>query len=228
MGSLGKRGAMVGYQPPKKFRKFKKEKYVRNYIPRHITLEKKVIDVNYLAQVHDGGSLSWLLNGCVQGTDIINRVGRRIMLKSVLVRLIFNVDVASTPISQTWRVAIIYDKQTNATYPPGGSGSQPTVGATFFKPVVGSSSYISPLNIDQRDRFEIISDEHITLSKNGPEEVALKIYRKLNHEVTFNSGNSGIYSDIVTGALWINLYNNVSSSNAAGFNLSSRVRFEDA
>lgn len=239
---LGKRSSPFSSQYPRskyprtsKFKGFQKRGLYYStirYRSNRNSLERKAVDVQ-LAPQQVGTGWAYLLNGCAEGTDIVNRVGRRSTLKSLLIRGSFNINssgLPSAPVAQSLRMVVVLDKQANGGVPPNGTSANPSVGTTVLKDTIGNSNAWAPVNLDYRDRLLIIADEQVTVSPQGPEEVNFHIFRKMNHEVTFNSGNAGTYGDISTGSLWLVFYpEQTSGGNAAGYvNFNSRVRFLDA
>lgn len=203
--------------------------------------EKKVVDTGLVSvQCNTGGSIT-LLNGTAQGTDFTNRIGRKIICKSVFIRGTCGLEVAEagnmgTAIacpSQQARCIILIDYQPN--------GALPAM-TDILQSVAGLSASQQQLNLNNRDRFKIVSDSTYSfdgyyVNNTATTAVAafgrtinqIKKYKKLNLETIYNSGSTGGVADIQSGALimaWI-------GSAVAGVNLdcngqiSVRVRFQD-
>ena len=91
-----------------------------------------------------------LINGIATGTDINNRVGRKVIMKS----LVFNVN--NFPVATTanalqgimLRHMIVYDSQPNS------AGTVPAV-----TDILETATTLSPLNLNNRDRFRVIYDK---------------------------------------------------------------------
>lgn len=196
-------------------------------------VEKKVIDVApAVYQVNTTGSLT-LLNGCVRGTDIGDRVGRKILVKSIYIRGYCSSELSTTftastnAITQLLRMIVVYDNEANA-------------GTPLITDILKTALSYSQLNIDNRDRFTVLADEQYVIgavSTNstpallaGSEQGAnVQRYIKCNHPVIYNSSNNGDYSDINTGSIWMVWIGNVAAGTGTDGNarVSTRVRFTD-
>jgi len=198
-------------------------------------------------------NLPTLFANCIptQGTEIFNRVGRKILVKSLLCR--FTVAFVDTPSlyaldGDTFRLMVVYDKAPN-----GQSVGNPTLSSVIGGNQAGiiantGGIVTAPVNLNFRDRFEIITDKIIniappsslsavpTLSRTYKK--TFKIYKRLNHEVIFsgpgtvNAGDiygNGSTVDVNTGIFWIYLIATL-PGNASQIQLlqfHSRYRFID-
>lgn len=168
-----------------------------------------------------------LINACAAGTDVINRVGRKICMKSLLWCCNnFPVAAVSNALQGVMiRQMIIYDSQPNS------AGTVPAV-----TDILESATTLSAMNLNNRDRFKVIYDKRSQIGSfnigagpaliaGSPQNVFWKKYRKLNHDVIF-SGTGATIGNISTGALYLLAI--------ADFNLVAltdfftRVRFSDA
>jgi len=205
----------------------------RGYTPNSV--EKKAIDLGSTSiNVSTSGAVQ-LLNACVQGTDINNRIGRKIVLKSVFIQGYIFLENAVAPTSptlvaaQVGRVMLVWDKQANATVAP-------------ITAILDSALPESQLRLENRDRFVIIKTKQYSFdpmiyNTTATQSVAslngtmrnFKWYKKLNHEVIFNSGNAGTIGDIASGALYLVAVGSVAAGAGTDINLriTSRVRFDD-
>jgi len=131
-----------------------------------------------------------LLNGLVPNSTATGRIGRRVNMKSLYLRLTFQLATTSTG-GAPLRVLVIYDKQSN--------GAAPTA-----TDVLTASTFVSPNNISNRDRFVTLCDQ-ITqpVSTGGTSQVALNIYKKLNMAIQFNAGTAGTIADITSGGVYL-------------------------
>lgn len=196
------------------------------------TGESKVIDIAVgTIQVNTTSSIS-LLNGCIQGTDYTQRIGRKIVLQSVYVRGRVQIEGPASGVqnaSQLVRMILVIDTQPNGT-------------VFAITDLLNTAAPESQLNLNNRDRFSIICDKEWvfdpyivsttatqSLGIGGRTIQALKKYKKLNMETIFNSGNAGTVADMTSGALymvWIG--SNAASANAdSNAIVSTRVRFKD-
>lgn len=204
----------------------------RGYTPN--TVEKKLYDVAPgTVAVSTTGSFTLL---CVPqlGTDMMARIGRKIVMKSVYIRGRINTDGADnlnlTQVScQHVRMVIFVDFQPNGNAP-----------ATTD--LLTTASPAAHLNINNRDRFKVLVDKEWVLDPwvytttatqaiiTGANQVKLiRKYKKLNQEVIFNGVNGGTISDIVTGALYVFFIGDkaLGTGTDAAATVSTRVRFVD-
>lgn len=154
--------------------------------------ELKYIDVSFQDVVSDSGTLV-LLNGLAPGTGASQRIGKRALFKSNLLRFGVGVttNTGATPLNGYVRVLLVCDKQANAT--------APTV-ANILQTV----SAISPVNMDNRDRFLILYDYQTTIDQLGSRAGQLvKKYRTMNMATSYNAGTAGTVADITTNSLYV-------------------------
>lgn len=195
--------------------------------------EKKVFDVdsnNY--NVNNTGTVT-LLNIPVLGTDMTQRVGRKIINRSIYIRGVLrtNGSLNMTTISQQSQLArmlLVWDTQPN--------GAAPAV-----SDILKAASATSQLNINYRDRFKILCDKqyamgpfqidtvnHYGLSSNQ-QAYGIKKYKKLYLETIFNGTNGGTIGDITTGALWmVWVGTQAAGGDACTATVTTRLRFSDA
>lgn len=156
-----------------------------------------------------------LLNGCVQGTEAVNRLGRKIVMTSLYLKGTATLQAASTQGGYV-RIMVVYDRQANGTAPA-------------ITDVLLADSSISPNNLSNRERFvKVIDHETQNVSTQGDFAVPFEIYRKLNLETNFNTGNAGTVGDITTGSLYMFLAQSASIATAGPVvNWRARVKFAD-
>lgn len=162
-----------------------------------------------------------LLNGMAIGTDVDQRVGRTVLMKSLYIRL-NGYSTVSTGVRQAHRIVVFYDRQNNG-------------GTPAITDVLKTAHYLSMRNLNNRKRFKIIWDWLLPVSSavgTAPADLSqycITKYRKLRHPVEFNDGGGNNAADINTGALFILSLGSVASgSTAGGFNIRARVRYLDA
>lgn len=203
------------------------------YKPNNV--ERKVFNrASATFQINTTGNIVYLCLPTL-GTDMTNRIGRKIMLKSVYVRGYVAQEASSTIASagsacQLARCIILVDYQPNGSYPA-------------ITDILDTATSTSQLNLDNRDRFKILVDKQYSIdpyvySTTATQAVAcfsgtikpVKIFKKINIEQIYNVTNGGTVADINTGNLlmcWI-------GTGVAGTNVdlnfigSTRVRFVDA
>lgn len=210
----------------------------KGYLGRRSQGEKNYLDT---VLTESGTTNFVLLNYPVPGTGPNQRVGRKICIKSVQIRLTISVIVTVTGVAPAvtpaaaMRILLVWDKQVN------GAASVPAVSDLFA--TAGTTNAL--LNMDNRDRFAILMDKVVsqanTTSTLGfPSQTTgmiasknvFKKYKKLNHETVFNAGTAGDQSDIVSGGLYLVLCSDAqgSSTNSlevVNFTGNARIRYED-
>jgi len=148
-----------------------------------------------------------LLNGCAQGADVNQRIGRNIKMKYLTLKL--ELQPSSTwndAYSKNMRVMLVYDKQPNAA-------------AFQYTDVVTADPYpyLSPRNDQNKQRFVILYDKtHLIKSfpnfksAVGPSDPAnqpvtlIKINKKLSKlPPTCFTGTASTIASITTGALFL-------------------------
>jgi len=178
-----------------------------------------------------------LCNGLAQGSEYNTRIGRKILMKSLLIRATIKntADLANKTLTGNYRLLVVYDKQVNAVAPALTDIIETTSDSTF--------AMTSPLNLNNRDRFIVLSDKigSLTVTTAATQGAAgdvaaffvcknIKIYKKLNHETIYNSGVAGTVGDINTGALYVFLVGDRASGteNIICQSIITRLRFLDA
>ena len=166
--------------------------------------ELKFVDVTAINQPVTTTWAGVLINGVAQGSDFNQRIGRKSQMKSVLFNgNFFPGTTISANASQGvyMRVVIIYDTQPN-------SGTLP-VGTDIFV----TNDPKSPLNLNNRDRFQILMDVRKqlgsytfsatpALTAGSPTNAYWTKYRKCNKETIF-SGTAATIGSISTGSLYL-------------------------
>jgi len=145
---------------------------------------------NAVMNLNDTFSTPILLNGLQSGSDATNRIGRKVNIKSLLLR--FNFGMASTSIGGApCRILVVYDKQANATAP-------------LITDILLVNGFSSQNNLSNRDRFVTIFD-HITqpIAATNNYCVADVLFKRVNLETIFNAGNAGTIGDISSGSVYI-------------------------
>lgn len=159
---------------------------------------------------------SFLLNGLVPNSTATGRIGRRIMMKSIYIRLVWSL-AATTTGGSPLRMIVVYDKQSN--------GAAPAV-----TDVLLTDSAISPNNISNRDRFVVLCDKLVDPVAVGSQfQVADVVYKKLNLPVQYNAGTAGTIADITSGAVYIMFAQFGGAFTAAPVvSWTSRIRYNDS
>lgn len=185
-------------------------------------------------QVNTTGTFQLL--ACPQtGSDFNQRIGRKIILKSVFIRGYVATEPgrsASPPLvsqgAQMGRVIVFMDAQPN--------GAAPAVTDLLVE-----ANPSSQLNLNYRDRFKVLVDKEfvfdpyilsVTASQavcnTSKQIVPFKKYKKINMETIFGATSTGSVGDITTGALymfWIGT--SIASATDINASVSCRVRYTD-
>jgi len=182
--------------------------------------ELKYLDVNTDVAFSETGSIT-LLNGCAPGTGASQRIGKKIVMKSINVRLAIAANIPTGVVFQgTVRMIIFFDKQTNAAAP-------------LVTDVLEAATGLSNMRMDNRERFVVLSNQILPIDQSGGNQSAfMKCYKKLNLPVIFNAGVAGTVADIQTGALYMLRICEQSGPTTPGAvpvaTLNTRIRFDDS
>lgn len=193
-----------------------------------------------------------IINKITQGTDIYQRIGREVIMKSLYLRLTLNncinswmdpADTVNLGAGTSVRIMVLYDTQTNNVAETsvtiqqilkmanndagGGAGNYASGYITAFQ------------NLDYRDRWNVILDKVYDLGdSNTNNNRTIKIYKKFGKgglPVTY-TGSTG--TTINTGALWfvIGATNGISPATVISaaqncnwmYFMTSRIRYTDS
>lgn len=157
-----------------------------------------------------------LLNGIAPGTGMTQRKGRKVLMTSFQIRWNFKFG-ATVNGSGAVRIAVVYDKQANA--------AAPTAALLFT-----ADNFLSPLNLSNSDRFEILySKVSKPIAITNEQTDQGDFYRKLNHAIHFNTGTAGDITDITTGSVYLFAAQSggIGSTAAPQLIFDTRIRFID-
>jgi len=193
--------------------------------------ERKVVDVfNDVAvpvPLNNTVSAPILLNSIAAGSDFSDRIGRKIQMKSIQIRINARLDPSdNTDIvhASHFRFIIYYDKQWN-----GSTLAVGNVADLLSRADSGTDREIptlSPINLNNRDRYKILWDKTGSVDV-GKQSQSIKYYKKINLETIYNSQLSGAGA-IQTGALlFIHLGSHNGGTADAEFTYFHRLRFID-
>lgn len=199
--------------PRRKF--FKRKKFVKKMRFSRVNPEFKYADVSAGTSITPVGSFI-LMNGIVQGTSAVARIGQRIIIRSIYVTILLYGQTIQ-PYSML-RFLIVQDKQPN--------GAVFTLGSLFEVPTAGVST-LSPLNYDNMRRYKILWDRHFVLNNTEVQEKYIKIYKKVFIPVEYNINNAGTVADINKNSLYLLLLN-TDNINVPSCTYYSRIRYVDS
>lgn len=138
--------------------------------------EVKSIDINIPSTpIDNAGTLATSLGSIIGGTNLSQRIGNQISVKSVYYQYVLN--FGTGPVPNAVRHLLVWDRQPNSILPPVTS-----VLASF---PAGADLLTSPMNLTNRDRFVVLVDERTTLSPNGDQIRICSGFRKINQRSTF-------------------------------------------
>lgn len=186
-------------------------------------IEKKVIDTAEAAYACNTTGSVTLVNGCAQGTDFTNRVGRKYTNLSVQMQgKIHPVD--TTTGSTKCRVMLVFDTQPNGALPS-------------ITDVLTASTSNSFMNLNNRDRFKVLCDHNVVVGAvsdvatqafaMSPTVHNVSFYKKISLE-TINDGTSAAIGDIQSGSIFLLTIGDQGAGLGASFVGAIRVRFADA
>jgi len=156
----------------------------------------------------------YLLNGVQEGTGEFNRIGRKIFMKSLYMKLRLLATGTVVAGTDAGRVVIVYDRQPNS------AGALPPL-TTIFQDTdqtgAVSTNAFSGINIDYKDRFQVMFDSKFGLpsaslaSANGAGlvelnacETIIQKFIPLKLDVQYSStANPCTITNINTGALYL-------------------------
>lgn len=223
---------------------FRKRAKVVPRVPASLQMrrpEKKGVDIALTsANFNTTGSFT-LLNATVPGASEQNRIGRKISMKSLMIRgwVRYN-QAGTTPGDDLLRCIVVYDRQPNGATPVISDILQDTDQAG-----TASSSITANINLSNADRFKILRDwfwavpqvvgiggaatQNGQITDCGAKEFSFKTFINLNGmETHYNAGTAGTIADISTGALFLVTYGARASADAQyKLSFGSRVRYLD-
>lgn len=181
--------------------------------------ELKYKDTSATGDVNSNGTIT-LINGIARGDDVAERVGRKIIMKSYQVNYTaYAAPAASTGLSTTGRIMIVYDKQANAAAPA-------------ITDVLVTATGFSLKNLNNSERFTILKDKlFVTMATAGQsdQQQSGRLYGKIHLPTMFNAGDAGTVADITTGALYVITCGNIGAgADDSECAFRARVRFYDA
>lgn len=141
------------------------------------------------------------LNPVQQGATSYNRIGTKILIKSIDFRANFYL-AGSAPVYTAVRYLLVYDRQPNGAFPAIASILSENIGTP---PV-----HLSGVNMANRSRFVVLRDRQIILTAQD-NMTSVKEFVKTKLETQF-SANTGAIGDITTGAIYLIAFSSVSSA----------------
>jgi len=154
-----------------------------------------------------------LLNGIQQGTGSFNRVGRKLLMKTLRLRgtAVYTSTPSATGVvnGNVMRMVVVYDKQPSA-------GSIPTWDTIFGitdQQAGETSTVMAPLRYDNMDRFQVLRDKlyefdvdpaGVVSTGTITQQVVIDEFVTINKSVVYaTSSNPSTLADISSGGLYV-------------------------
>lgn len=132
------------------------------------------------------------LNCIQQGATVANRIGNKVVVKSIHLKItVFNSVLANLA---GCRVAVIYDKQPN--------GAFPAIADILLEQPGGAPTYYGGLNIANKSRFMVLRDQFFNFDAAQSQIHTINWYMKGRFEVEYGA-NAGNIGDFRTGAIYL-------------------------
>ena len=211
------------YKPRKRngmrpFRRIRRRRAMRpgGYLNK-MKAELKNLDVNISGSTDNTANPGILVNGIAQGTDIFERIGRKIVVRSIQFKgLAFQEEAADC----TMRIMGVIDHQPN--------GVLATI-EDVLDDVSGAVSVTHFRKLANRERFKIFFDKSINLSpkdvNNG--QYSFSFYKKCFVKTLYSGLNDGI-ADIATNSIIIFTWSTEAALTAPNIGLRVRIRYVDS
>lgn len=161
------------------------------------------------------------LNCVEQGATSYNRIGTKILIKSIMFQACFSL-AGTVAANDLVRYMLVYDHQPNGAFP---------ALSTILSANIGTApTFYGAINMANRSRFIILRDRIQAIDSDGGNGamISVKEFVKCKLETQFKSSTSSI-GDITTGAIYLVAFALSSSANtyvqmSAG---SCRIRYFD-
>lgn len=152
-----------------------------NIIKGLVNSELKRFDIASNAFIPDTG-LIVNLNNIGAGTDASDRIGNSILAKYLTVNLWIESNVAADLTAV--RALIVCDTMNQTAIP--------TL-SDILQNSTSQANLISPLDIDNTDRFTVLMDRHYSFSIQSMQTKTVKLYKKLDFHIRYNGTTIGTY-----------------------------------
>lgn len=159
-----------------------------------------------------------LLNGLLPGTSASQRIGMKVMIRSIEMR--FWLNAAANSINTLARIALVLDKQANGA--PGAAADVWDNKATPY-------NVVTIRNLANRKRFKIMWDKTLPVSTEAPVK-HYHLYMKLRRPIIteYNAGVAGTIADIASNSIYLYSWSNDNTgANQVTYTFVVRVRYTD-
>jgi len=191
----------------------------RGFNPRAFSRgEWKYLDTTISSNQDTTGAMT-LINGLVPGNSASQRVGQKVEIRSIQLRL-QSIVTATTGVDQVQRIILLRDGQPN--------GAPPTALTDFLTP----GTIYGQRALTNRKRFRILMDKTRYLNASGEPYSGyfMKAYIKFRRPIVteYNAGVSGTIADIATNSLYLITIGQQNAGVTAGITLGTcRIRYTD-
>lgn len=183
-----------------------------------------------LTNTGTGSSHTALLNGVALGSEMYQRVGRKINIKKIAIRCALAKVAANAVVADTFRFALVWDEQPNGALP-----TFSDIWLTVDSAGATAGGILAHANTNNTSRFRILRSHQITVdvyTASAPEDQKQNTQWEwnvpMNTITQFNAGGTAALGDIATGALYMVGHGGASAANAPFIvQLSSRVKYLD-
>lgn len=168
------------------------------------------------------------LNCLEQGNGISQRIGNKVVLKSLRLKGQLSLDDSTTPplgYTATYRVMVVYDKQTN--------GAAPVIGDIIAN-VGTAGAYVTAFNsgirINNKNRFVVLKDKTFDLSDySAVNQIDIDWFIKKNLETVYSATtNPPTITQISSGAILLLVFTDgLEGALPYLANFNCRLRYED-
>lgn len=161
--------------------------------------------------------LPFLLNHIAKGDSSTERIGTKVTMKTLYMKIRLNINSTDT-VGGNIRIVIVYDRQTN--------GTALTWTKVFSKAGAGSSSIVNLIDrTENKGKRQVLYDETINIPADK-DYVLRDIYIPLKDKaIEFNTGTAGDVADINKGSIYIMGFANCVGT--AGLLANYRILYED-
>lgn len=205
-------------------------------LPIHPIQELKAFDVAggsaAFTTIAAGATLT-LLNAVVSGSELFQRVGRKLYMKSLHIKGSIVPTGTASAACGALRILVLYDGQPNLAFPA-------------FNDVLknanagAAATFNSHLNLDNRERFKVLRDKWFYMGNNagiagqaiqqdGQQCLVVDEFIKLHRiEAVYNATNGGTVADITSGSIILVSMCDAQVTTAAWtMSFNSRLRYWD-
>lgn len=156
------------------------------------------------------------LNNLTQGATVAQRIGNKVVMKSIHLKLSM---VAGAAVQACVRFMMVYDRQPN--------GAFPLIADILTDQPAGVATPYGGLNIANKSRFNVIRDHFLTFDPAQSQVHNINIYAKGRWEAEYGS-TAGTIADLRTGAMYLICFTTfLAGGNVQMSNGSARIRFFD-